>query len=211
MGEYTPNSHKYREEQKNLPAERQKIEKVVSKTPKVKKSSLREFTENFIANDASNVGSYLGKEVLIPAFKNLLSDIVTDGINMLLYGESRRRGKGGSKATYVSYNDYSSDRRDSRRYSEDNRPRVGRIYEDVILDSRGDAEEVLRRMDEILETYTVVSVADFCDLVDISCPYTDVKYGWKDIRTAEVIRVRDGYKIKLPRAVVIDQEVLYGR
>ena len=42
------------------------------------------------------------------------------------------------------------------------------------------------------------------DLVGVTGNYTDNKYGWTNIRNAEVVRVRDGYRIKLPRALPID-------
>ena len=60
------------------------------------------------------------------------------------------------------------------------------------------------RMDELISSYRVVSVADFYDLAGITPEYTDNKYGWTDIRSANIVRVRDGYMIKLPRAVPLD-------
>ena len=58
-------------------------------------------------------------------------------------------------------------------------------------------------MNELIDTYGMVSVADFYDLVGLQCNYTDNKYGWTDIRNASVVRVRDndgnGYLIKLPK------------
>ena len=56
-------------------------------------------------------------------------------------------------------------------------------------------------MDEMMETYGQVRVADMYDLVGITGEYTDNNYGWTNIRNAEVVRVRDGYKIKMPRAL----------
>ena len=55
-------------------------------------------------------------------------------------------------------------------------------------------------MNELIDTYDVVSVADLYDLVGKSCNYTDNKYGWTNIRNAEPIRVRDGYLLKMPKA-----------
>ena len=60
------------------------------------------------------------------------------------------------------------------------------------------------RMDELMDTYGLVRVADLYDLVGITGNYTDNKYGWTNIRNAEIVRVRDGYMIKMPRAVPID-------
>ena len=74
----------------------------------------------------------------------------------------------------------------------------------MVLETRGEAEDVLSRMDELIDTYGVVSVADLYDLVGISCNYTDNKYGWTNLRNAEPVRVRDGYMLKLPKALPID-------
>ena len=72
---------------------------------------------------------------------------------------------------------------------------------DIILESRVEAEDVISRMKEIIETYGFVRVTDLYDLVGITGDYTDNKYGWTNIRGAEPVRVRDGYMLKLPKAV----------
>ena len=59
-------------------------------------------------------------------------------------------------------------------------------------------------MQEIIDTYQVVSVADLYDLVGIRGNFTDNKYGWTNIRNASVEHVRDGYMLKLPKALAID-------
>ena len=59
-------------------------------------------------------------------------------------------------------------------------------------------------MDELIDRYEVVSVADLYELVGITGNYTDNKYGWTNIRNAEVVRVRDGYVLKLPKATPIN-------
>ena len=63
---------------------------------------------------------------------------------------------------------------------------------------------MLDRMNEIVETYGLVKVADLYDLVGLTCNYTDNKYGWTSLRTADIVRVRDGYTLKLPKAMPID-------
>ena len=199
MSDYKPNSNRYKNEQKNQ--EREKVEKVVTgKVITKKKSSLRKFTDEFISEDAKNVKSYVFGEVLIPAIKKAILDIVTDGINMILYGESGG-GRRKSTADRVSYRNYYD--RPSDRYS---RPHASTLYsyDDFVLESRGEAEEVLARLDELLDMYKVVRVADLKDLLGITGNYTDNNYGWTNLRTAEVVRVRDGYTIRMPRAIPID-------
>lgn len=200
--DYKPNSHKYKKEQQNIPAERKKVEKVVKgKVKTKKKSELSKVKDMFISEDVSDVKSYIFMDVLIPAAKKAISDIVRDGIDMILYGNTRRRSSS-SGASYVSYRSYSDrDRRDDRRES---RTRTGYDYDDIVLDDRGEAEEVLERMTELIDTYDNVSVADLYDLVGKPCNYTDNKYGWTNLRNAEPIRVKDGYLLKLPKAGPID-------
>ncbi len=202
MEEYRPNSNRFKEEQKDKEREK-KIEKIVTGEVKTrKKSKLSKLTDEFISEDAKNVKSYVFGEVLIPAIKKAISDIVTDGIDIILYGESKRGGKR-STADRVSYRNYYD--RDSRSTRSD---RVGLSsgysYDDIILNNRGEAEDVLNRMDELMDTYGLVRVADLYDLVGITGNYTDNKYGWTNIRNAEIVRVRDGYMIKMPRAIPID-------
>ena len=120
---------------------------------------------------------------------------------MILYGESKGR-RSSVSSSYVSYRDYSR-RDDDRDRFRDSRTRTGYSHDDIVLETRGEAEEVLSRMDELIDTYGVVSVADLYDLIGKSCEYTDNKYGWTNIRNAEPIRVRDGYMLKLPKALPI--------
>lgn len=200
MEEYKPNSHKSKEESK-MPEK--KIEKVISGSAKPrKKSEIQKFADVFIQEDAQKVKSYILMDVLVPSLKKAISDIVTNGVDMILYGETGRTKKSGT-ASKVSYRNY-YDKRDDRRDYGTGRTRTGYDYDDVILDNRGEAEEVLSRMDELIATYGLISVADFYDLVGITGSYTDNKYGWTDIRNASVARVRDGYIIKLPRALPLN-------
>lgn len=195
--DYKPNSHKYKAEQKEKEREK-RAEKVVTGNVKTKKKSGgRKIADSFIGDDAGNIGNYILNDVLIPSVKKAVVDIVTDGIAMLL-GTDKKKGRSGS-STYVSYRSYSDDRDDRYRSS---RTR-SYSFDDIIFESRGEAEEVLDRMDELIDTYHAVSVADMYDLAGLSCDYTDNKYGWTSLRSADIVRVNGGYMIKLPRATAL--------
>lgn len=203
--DYKSNSNKSKEEAKNeLALSDHKVEKVVTgKVIAKKKNAFQKVAEEFISEDAKNIKSYVFGEVLIPAIKKAISDIVTDGIDMILYGGSRGnvRRSSADKISYRSY--YDGGRATS--YNQNSRPTyTSYSYDDIILADRGEAEDVLSRMDELIESYGLVRVADLYDLVGITGSYTDNKYGWTNIRSAQIVRVRDGYMIKMPRAVPID-------
>ena len=195
MSDYTPMN-----KPKNEPTEK-KVEKIVNGTVKTKKKSeAGKIKDLFISEDIQNVKSYILMDVLVPAAKKALKDIVVDGIEMILYGSTGHSSKR-SDASRISYRSY-YDRRDDRR--DNNRTRSGYSYDDIILESRGEAEEVLARMDELIEAYGMASVADLYDLVGITGRYTDHKYGWTNVRNAEPVRVRDGYMLKLPKVLPLD-------
>lgn len=195
------NSHKNRNEKtKTAKTDDKRVEKVVRGNVRTKQNDARKFADLFISEDVVNVKNYILMDVIIPSVKKALYDLVVGTLDLSLYG-----GRGGSgkrpTADKVSYRDYSSaSRRDERSYNT-TRTASGYSYDDIILDSRGEAETILTRMDELIEEYNEVRVADLYDLVGITGEYTDNKYGWTNIRNAEVVRVRDGYKIKMPRAI----------
>jgi hypothetical protein len=192
--EYKSNSHKSKGEVRK---EDKKIEKVATgKVKTKKKSGANKLSDVFVTEDISSVKDYILYEVLLPAAKKTLSEIVSNGIDMLLYGETKSKSK--SRGSKVSYSKYYDDREDDYRRSSRRRS-LGYDYEDVILESRREAEEVLNRMDDLIESYGVVSVADLYDLVGVAGKYTDNKYGWTNLRDAGIERTRDGYLIVFPR------------
>ena len=200
MDDYKPNSHRFKEEQTaDQNKESKKLEKVVKGPVKVRKKSALKGA--LISEDAANVKTYILVDVLIPAVKKAISDIVKNGIEMLLYGESGRPSDKRSPLNSISYRDY-YDRRDDR-YRTATSPRQGKSPEDIIIDSRGEAENVLSQMDALLDTYKMVTLADFYDLVGMTYDYTDHNYGWTSLNNAKVVRVRDGYIVMLPKALPI--------
>lgn len=207
MAEYKSNSHKSKAEgAENATTEEKRATKVVSGKVKTKENNGRKFTGLFVSEDAANVKSYVLMDVLVPAVKKAISDIVTDGIDMILYGESRGKK---SRSGGVSYRSYYDDRdrrdRDRDRDRGSSRSTSGRFdYADIVFDTRGDAELVKEQMGDIVDKYGMVTVADMYDLAGLTVLYTAARYGWFNIRTAEVTRVRDGYVIKLPKAMPID-------
>lgn len=202
MTEYQPNSHRSKELAATESEREKKVEKVVNGTVKTRDNKGRKFADIFISEDAANVKSYIFMDVLVPAIKKAISDIVTDGIDMILYGGTGRseRSNRTNKVSYRSYyDDKRSDRRDGTYAS---RSRFD--YDDIIFETRVEAEEVRRQMLDVIARYGFVTVADMYDMAGLTPPYTANSYGWVNIRTAEPVRVRDGYILRLPKASPID-------
>ena len=86
--DYTPNSHKFKEEQKANQAAiaEKKVGKVVKGNVKIKKKSeVRKFADVFLPEDINNVKSFIFQDVLIPALKKVISDTVDTFLFMKHY------------------------------------------------------------------------------------------------------------------------------
>ena len=202
MKDYRKNSDKAKKEAEQQNTYEKKVTQVAKGSVKTKKKSgFRKLVDAFIQEDATTVKNYIWNEVLVPAVKKTFSDTVTNALDMFLWGKNGGRRPRGN-AERVSYRSY-YDRPSSSYRAPDSRQK-SYDYDDVILDSREEADEVLARMEELLADYKVVSVADFYDLVGITGKTTDNNYGWTDLRNASVVRDRDGYLIKLPRAEALE-------
>lgn len=201
MENYKSNSDKSRYDRKRD----KKVEAVISGTAKTrKKREKHKLADIFLAEDVNDVKSYILMEVIIPTVKKAISDIVTTGIDMFLYGESGQNKKSNLKSK-ISYRNYYE--RDSERVRSGsvNNKRNGLDYDDILFDTRGDAEVVLDAMNDIISQYGVVSVSDFYDLARIpNDNFTMNNYGWTNIRGATAVRTRDGYILKLPRAIPLN-------
>lgn len=199
---YKGNSNRSKEVVEN---ERELVTPVAKGKVTVKKEPIsRKFSDIFFADTFDNVKSYLIFDVFVPALKDLFIDIVNNGTNMLVNGRSGGRNsrtyRGGGTNSKVSYSSYyrgseASDKREVR----SNRDRYS--YSDIIFEQRGDAIEVLDCMNDILDKFKMVSIADFYELAHAEdCErYTDRDYGWFDLSNTSISRDRDGYKINLPR------------
>lgn len=203
ISDFKPNSHKYKESTtKSLEnkVDKKPVEKVVKTPAKVKKKTVfNKFTDLFVSDTAFTAKNYIVDEVIIPAVKSTIEGIVTNGISILLYGEAghtRRRSSSSNKVSYSGFYDKPRERSEPAARSSFN-------YDELTYDTRGEAEDVLFGMRERIDEYGMVSIADLYDLSGVSCPYTFHRYGWTNLRTAEIARCRDGWEIRLPRALPI--------
>lgn len=193
--DYKPNSNKAKEER------REAIRPVVKGKVRRKKSGgLKKVANILLAEDIEDAKARLISDVVIPAIRQAIHDIFDRGSDLMFFGQDSRNGK--SRASKVSYKDYyDSDKKQLERYK--TAPKTLE-YNDMIFDSKSEAEEVLFRMDELIELYGSVSVADYYEFVGITGDYSANNYGWTDIRSAHIERVRDsgsyGYTIVFPRA-----------
>lgn len=168
-----------------------KLEPIVTNVEKRKR--------NGMAKDIEIIGRSIFKTVLIPLFKKMLWDTVTNGMEMMLYpdGKGRPRSSAAGQISYRAY--YDKDRVQNEGPSIRNKY----VYEDLVFKTYGEAELVLDRLGDILSREPYVTIADLLQLVDMSYDYPDKQYGWTDLSSSRVTAVKDGYVLKLPTAMPV--------
>lgn len=202
MDTFPPNSKTTRSE----PQEEKKLKRLTSADPIRRKKGLgKQFRETFVVGDARTATHYVLFDVLIPAAKDALADAFSQGIEKLIFGESRhRRGMRtpSSGATgYVNYNRMSrpDDRPPMPNRGMSKRARSRHDFDEIVLESRSEAEEVIDGLFEVVSRYGQASVADLYDLTGLESTHIDHKWGWTDLRGATVSRLRNsGYLLDLP-------------
>lgn len=75
---------------------------------------------------------------------------------------------------------------------------------DTVFNLRSDAEKVFDTMNELLDDYEMVSVADLYDLTGITCSFSDNKIGWKNLSKMKIYTSRHGYTLTMPRVITLN-------
>jgi hypothetical protein len=205
--DYQSNSRKVRE---GFPTEGpdKKIEKVVTGEVIQKPKSIgRKFKDIFFGGDIKLATRFVTGEVLLPALRNLVVEMTSKGIERVVYGESSFRRQYYDPRPRIMYNNplYRPDPRQpnipipSRRLPDQNY-RTRREAQDIIVQSREEAEDVVEQLMDVLDKYQVVSLADLMATVGLEhqSSHIDNKWGWTYLNNVEIRQVRDGFLIDLP-------------
>lgn len=187
----------------------EKIERVTSAEASRRKRGVgRQFKETFIGGDARMAADYALTDIVIPAIRDLMFDAFQGGLDRLIYGESRRGARRGGASSYsnvghVNYQGMSTSTQrpptstGTRMLSR--RSRARQDFDEIVIPSRAEAEEVLDRMFEFLSRYGKVTVSELYEMTGIASSHTDHKWGWTVLGGAKVVRLRTGgFLLDLP-------------
>lgn len=214
MENFPPNSNRAKAPTESASPEREKIEKVVTGEVNQRKKSLgKRFAETFVGGDARGTFQYVVFDILVPAAKDMAADAVSQGIERMIFGESRTGGRSRGRSSsgvggYVSYNRFGPNSRSAPAREEprtmSRKARVNHDFDEIILATRHEADHVIERMFDVLSRYEVVTVEDLYNMVGITGSYTDAKWGWTSLQGARAIRDRNGYLLDLPKPEPVD-------
>jgi len=187
----------------------EKIERVTSAEVNRRKRGVgRQFRETFIGGNARMAGEYMLVEVVIPAIQDTMIDAFQGGIERLIRGETRPRRRSVASSAYsnaphVNYQGMSTSRpptSSSSGQSLSRRSRSRQEFDEIVISSRVEAEQVLDLMFEWLSRYGMVRVSDLYEMTGIASSHTDHKWGWTNLSGAGLKRLpRDGgFLLNLP-------------
>ena len=156
--------------------------------------------------DVENAGSYILSNMIVPGIR--------DGFFSVLRGilDYWSGGVGGPKFTTssgirtqrYSYNQLYN-RRNAAPPESSSTPAQRYAYDDIVVPTIAEAEEVIAALKDIIRVYQVARVADLFDLVGVTGSYTDNNYGWPNLDRAGYQRVSGGYLLTFPKAMPIDE------
>lgn len=182
------------------------INPIISGTAVERKEPLRKkFLQAYAGDSAQSVGQYLVMDVIVPGTKNIIADLVTQGINRLLFGGSRPVQQGVRSNVGGSYGKFFNGGGQSQQQNQQSQPVQVKQdgFGEIILQSRSDAELVIDALRELIEAYGNAKVANLYALVGKSGDFTDQSIGWTNLSRAGVMQIREGYLLDLPKPVVL--------
>jgi len=195
--------------------EPRKLERVTSAQAERRKRGLgRQMRDTFIGGNARTAAEYMIVEVVVPAVKDTIAEALQSGIEKLIYGDSRPRYRGHhTSSSPLSYQnldrpprvDYRAPYSTPPRSNQTSSPMLSRQsrsrhdFDDIVIHSRQEANDVLDQMYEILSRQGSVPVADLYELTGIDSTHADFKWGWTELRGARATKLRNGgYLLDLP-------------
>ena len=132
------------------------------------------------------------------AFRTALKNKISEEVTTFLYGENNK-----TKKRYPSYRSYYEHRNTKKRYpsyrSYYEHRKTEKPFENVVFETRKDAEEVLSSADDICRTYGWITVSDLYDLCGLIGSFKDNSLGWSDLSTVSITRTKYGYQINFPK------------
>ena len=82
--------------------------------------------------------------------------------------------------------------------------RVELKKDDSDFKTRSEAEGVIEHLQAAIDKYGFATREDLADILGVNCSFSDTKYGWYNIDSAKVIKIKNfKYDISLPDSIKI--------
>lgn len=179
------------------------VEKIIDGEVVIKEKGLISKILNHAGTDVDDLVRYLVIDVGVPKVKDLASDLIVKGSNRIIYGKGNARS---TTSNGVVYNYNSVSKQTSSNIS--GRSQTVALtqsqdgYDDksIILSDRVDAERILNSLKDRISEFGVASVSNLYQYMGRPTTFTDRNWGWDNLNSADIISVKEGWLLKLPKA-----------
>lgn len=209
------NSHKARaaaEAAAAPPPPREKLESVVKKGTVIQKKPnvFKRTARSMVADDVQNVGDFVVTDILVPALRNLLYDVIVGGAGRTIFGSAQVRRPGMSPglfgtaqnlktAYHAASNPAAANPAASAGMSKQAQARFD--FSEISLTDHSEAMYIIELLKQRVAEYGTASVADLYDLLGHTGAFTDQNWGWSDLGNAGVQPTRGGFVLNLPHPI----------
>lgn len=192
-----PNSDAYKSKKEE---KKKRSERTEEYTITVKQKTFsQKLKEAVFGEDVKNVPEHVFFNIVVPNVMRMFGDSVQGALSMTFRGFS---GKRANRDDEEVYRDYSRTSARNRRRASD--PASEANFDDYVFSSQYGVEHVIDVLEDLLDEYDVITVADVCTQVGKTPRGIDNRYGWKSTREFEPVQVREGWILSVPRAKYLD-------
>lgn len=209
------NSHKARAaaEAAAAPApQREKLESVVKKGQVIQKKPnvFKRTARSMVADDVQNVGDFVVTDILVPALRNLIYDVIVGGAGRTIFGNAAARRPGVNPGLFGTAQNLKT------AYHAASNPTAGAApmhpgmtkqaqarfdFSEISLTDHSEALYIVELLKTRVAEYGTASVADLYDLLGHTGAFTDQNWGWNDLSMAKVQQNRAGFVLDLPHPI----------
>lgn len=182
---------------------RPKPEPIVSGV-KAKRPMTRRFREALFTENPKQLGSQIGKDILVPRLKLGVQEALNSLIAGMLWGGNinqqpsvGQRIVGNVLRPNTPYSQLSSS--PHQQQAQQAVTRMGGNYENVICPTETEAAALLAQAMDYIAEYSVMAVGDLYEMARIPTQVSDAAFGWHSLQGARIIQhAVDAWEVKLP-------------
>ena len=178
------------------------VNKIIEGDAIVKEKGIISKLLSHAGTDADDLVRYLVKDVAVPKMKDLASDLIDKGSKRIIYGKGNVRSTSSGGVVY-NYNGISKSSVSTSSRSTTvalTQPQDGYDDKSIVLSDRVDAEKLLNSLRDRIAEFGVASVSNLYQYMGRPTTFTDRNWGWDNLDSADIVSVKEGWLLKLPKA-----------
>lgn len=188
---------------------REKKTPIVSGAVLSKRPPQRRLFNFLFAESPRTLGATIGKNIVMPRLKMALEESLNGFLSGMLWGDSTNRPLPNAvrqaqlRGQMTGYSAISTQGALQQAQSAVvQRPTSGN-YDDVVLPTIQEAENLLVMMIDHLNQYNLVTVGDLYEWADLPVAVAHNGYGWTNLNSAQIKPVNGGFLLELPRPILL--------